>query len=91
VTEVITSLNNPNPRCNNCGGVCPTSLMDSIWLMIHHFPLKLCGGLIFSAHTCYFLLSALIWRRYSTRPSTLFLCIYIFSVHCHPLLTLFFA
>src|SRR5689334_12680720 len=65
VCEVITSLNNPNPRCNNCGGTCPTSVWDSIVMMIKHFPLKLCGGLIYSGHSIYFTLCAEIWRRYS--------------------------
>lgn len=35
-------------------------------MMIEHFPLKLCGGLIYSGHTCYFTLCAELWRRYST-------------------------
>lgn len=34
-------------------------------MMIEHFPLKLCGGLIYSGHTCYFTICAELWRRYS--------------------------
>jgi hypothetical protein len=36
------------------GGVCPDSIWQSIEWMIQHFPMKLCGGLIYSGHTCYF-------------------------------------
>ncbi len=34
--------------------------------LMHFAPMKLCGGLIYSGHTCYFMLCALIWSRYGS-------------------------
>eukprot|EP00029_Vermamoeba_vermiformis_P006313 TRINITY_DN2437_c1_g1_i1.p1 TRINITY_DN2437_c1_g1~~TRINITY_DN2437_c1_g1_i1.p1 ORF type:complete len:288 (-),score=30.57 TRINITY_DN2437_c1_g1_i1:41-904(-) len=64
-TVALTSLNNPWPQCDYCGGVdaghCPQSLIESIWLTLQKFPLFDCGDLIFSGHTVHFLLCAFIW------------------------------